>query len=355
MNLRRRMAVLYALIVLTCLLLLGLAHHEFIREPRWRKQAGIPEPIHHEMIESIEVFFYSMIPIVLSICGWLIHRTLGPINSLTHGIEQIHAHNLREPLPRTGKDDDVDHLIDVFNNMKSRVDESFQQVREFTLHASHELKTPLTVMRAELETALASSTPWTTEQRDRLHSLHDEVQRLTRLVNDLTLLTKADAGLVALDAQPVDLGELLRECFEDTQALAEPHGVQVSLGQCAATVITGDRHRLRQLLLNLADNAARYNRPGGMVTLALRQAEGFAIIEIANTGAGIPPKLRERIFERFVRGDEARRKAVDGCGLGLAICQWIVQAHHGHIGVVSVPDATTTVTVHLPLHYSSAS
>jgi signal transduction histidine kinase len=168
-------------------------------------------------------------------------------------------------------------------------------------------------------------------------------------VDGLTLLAKADAGQIILAMEPVRLDELARDNFADAQILAEPHGIQVELSNCEAISIRGDRHRLRQLLLNLADNAVKYNQPRGRVTMSLRRAENSAEFKITNTGPGIPPEILPRVFDRFFRGDPAHSQSVDGCGLGLSIAQWIVSAHNGTIKIESAPSKLTTVTVRLPL------
>jgi signal transduction histidine kinase len=141
----------------------------------------------------------------------------------------------------------------------------------------------------------------------------------------------------------------VRDNFADAQILAEPQGIQVELTACEEITVRGDRHRLRQLLLNLADNAVKYNQPEGRVTMNLRRSNGAAEFTIANTGAGIPPEILPRVFDRFFRGDPAHSPAVDGCGLGLSIVQWIVSAHDGSVKIESVPSKITTVTVRLPL------
>jgi signal transduction histidine kinase len=232
--------------------------------------------------------------------------------------------------------------------MTGRLDRSFLRMREFTLHASHELKTPLTVIHGELETALQGD-PLPAPQRERLESQLDEVQRLTKIVDGLTLLTKADAGQIPLAREPVHLDELVRETFADAQSLARPHGTQVTLAACEDVTVTGDRHRLRQLLLNLADNAIKYNEPHGSLTLALRRTAGAAEITIANTGKTIAPEILPRIFEPFFRGDASHSNAVPGCGLGLSIARWIAAAHGGKIQITSAPGQPTTATVCLPL------
>jgi signal transduction histidine kinase len=350
MTLRSKLALRYGAIIGVCLLLLGgLAYHEFVTEPRQRQIYKIPELPEMAFTEWVEVFCYGMIPVVLAAGWWIMRKTLAPLCELAHNVERIHADNLREPLRRTGNGDEVDRLTEVFNGMTARLNHSFQQIREFTLHASHELKTPLTIMRVQLETMLEEDQALSPAQVEWLECELNEVQRMSKIVDSLALLTKAEAGLVKLEQQEVTLGGLVRECFEDAQILAEPQSVRVTLADCEATQISGDRDRLRQLLLNLTDNAIKYNRPGGSVTLALRQRDGQAEIEITNTGEGVPPELQARVFDRFVRGEEARSRAIEGSGLGLSISRWIVGAHGGTIEMTSRAGQSTTVTVRLPL------
>lgn len=350
MRLRDRLALRYALVAGLCLVLLGgLVYHEFVTEPRERKALGIPELPESDWGEYAEVFFYGMIPVVLAGGWWLMRRTLAPLSQFTEAVKAVDAEHLRVPLPRTGNGDEVDRLTEVFNSMAERLDNSFQQIRHFTLHASHELKTPLTIMRVQLESKLRDTQSLPPEQIVWLECEWEEVQRLSRIVDALTFLTKADSGLIALEQKLVPLGELVRESFEDAQILAEPSRVTTVLTECQAAEVVGDRDRLRQLLLNLTDNAIKYNQPGGLVEIALRKAGDEAQIMITNTGKGVPEELQPKLFERFVRGDEARHRAIEGCGLGLAICRWIVQAHHGSIRISSIPEKSTTVLVCLPL------
>jgi len=271
---------------------------------------------------------------------------MAPVASLTQAAARISEANLHEQLPRTGNGDELDRLTEVFNAMIARLDGSFQRIREFTLHASHELKTPLTVMHGELETALHDEAG---ADRERLLSQLDEVQRLTKIVDGLSLLTKADAGLITLKSETVRLDELVRDSFADAQILAQPHEVKAELGRCDEISISGDRHRLRQLLLNLTDNATKYNQPQGRVNIELARVDKTAELKITNTGPGIPPELQGRVFERFFRGDASHANTVDGCGLGLSIAQWIVTAHGGTIQVASEPGKLTIVTVRLPV------
>jgi len=348
-RLRQRLALHYGAVVVVALSLLsGLIYHEFRTEERLRRFLPPERQAEAEWGDTTELVVYSMIPFILVAGWWLTRRSLHPLTTFARTVEQVDVESLRQPIERTGNGDEVDRLASAFNTMAERLGRSFQEIREFTLHASHELKTPLTVMRAELETALLDAENGPARHRECLNSLSDEVDRLTKIVDALTLLRKADAGQVSLEHEPVRLKELIEESYEDAKILAEPHRVKASLSECADLTVVGDRHRLRQLLLNLVDNAVKYNVPDGTVSLGLRRAGDLAEIEIVNTGDGIPPSLQPRVFDRFVRGDEARRNAIDGCGLGLTIARWLAHAHHGTIELVSAPGRTKAV-VRLPL------
>ena len=145
------------------------------------------------------------------------------------------------------------------------------------------------------------------------------------------------------------MDEIVREAVEDAQHLAQGREVQVGLAECEDLTVRGDRHRLRQLLLNLTDNAIKYNSPRGSVTVGLRRAGDFAELRVANTGPGIPAEILPKVFDRFFRGDASHGSAVEGSGLGLSIAQWIVHSHDGSIRIESEEKGPTTVTVSLPL------
>ncbi len=263
-------------------------------------------------------------------------------------MEQLSESNLNVQLPLRGSGDELDRLTVVFNDMAVRLGDSFRRMREFTLRASHELKTPLTIMRSSMETAL-SGQQMSPEQKERLHGELDEVDRLATIVDGLTLLTKADAGLITLKQEHVRLDLLLREIFNDGQVLARPVNVNVRLDVCEEATIAGDSNRLRQMLLNLVDNAVKYNQPGGSVALSLKHSGRWAEIAIANTGPGVPVVLLPRLFDPFFRVDASHTREIDGCGLGLPIVQWIVTAHGGTVIMTSHPGELTTAKVLLPL------
>ena len=199
-------------------------------------------------------------------------------------------------------------------------------------------------MHGELETALQKES-LSAPERERLESELSEVQRLTKIVDGLTLLTKADAGQIRLAREPVRLDELVSEACADAQTLARSEEIEIELVNCEELTIKGDRHRLRQVLLNLTDNAVKYNQTRGRVTLSLRKTEQSAELTIANTGPGIPAENLPKLFEPFYRGDPSHNNAVDGCGLGLSICRWIVTAHGGTIQVRCEPGGLTIVVV----------
>ena len=357
MTIRTRLSLWYATIMFVSLLVMGvLTYRQFAPEPRSHSPVSIAEPTEEETDESdfretLRILLWCGVPAAaLALAGgWLLmRRALSPVVALTAASGEITESNLRRQLPRSGNGDELDRLTEVFNAMTTRLDDSFQRVREFTLHASHELKTPLTVLHGELETELRDE-KLPAAQRERLASQLDEVQRLSKIVDGLTLLTKADAGQVPLGHEPVRLDEVVRDTFADAQILAEPRGVKVELTACEELNVRGDRHRLRQLLLNLADNAIKYDEPRGRVTMTLRRVAESAEFTITNTGPGIPPELLPKVFDRFFRGDASHNSAVEGCGLGLSIAKWIVSAHGGSIQIASEPAKSTVVTVRLPV------
>ena len=357
MTIRTRLTLWFAGVLFASLVAMGVfSYFELIAEPRSKTPGHGANAKEEDADESgwsdiIGILAWCGLPaLALGLGGgwWLMRKAMAPVAALTHAAERLNEHHLEEQLPRTGDGDELDRLTEVFNAMTERLNDSFVRIRQFTLHASHELKTPLTVMHGELETALREGS-LTAPQRQRLESELDEVQRLTKIVDGLTLLTKADAGQITLAREPVRLDELVREAAADGQSLARPYGIQVKLEVCDEATVTGDHHRLRQLLLNLTDNAIKYNQPKGTMILSLRRGSDCAELKVANTGHGITPEILPRIFEPFFRGDSSHSQSVEGCGLGLSIARWIAGAHGGTIQVTSEPNQLTTAILRLPL------
>jgi signal transduction histidine kinase len=349
MTIRRRLTLWYAVVLTVSLVLIAGGTFREIDEQM--REENRPRPDRKALGETGELLLQVGLPaLILGLAGgwWLTRRALAPVTALTQAAERIDERNLGEQLPRSHNGDELDRLTDVLNHMTARLNDSFTRIRDFTLHASHELKTPVTVLCGETETELRDDSLAPT-RRERAASQLEELRRLAAIVDGLTLLAKADAGLVPLTSAPVRLDALVRDSFDDAQILAHEAGITVELKQCEEVTVTGDAHRLRQLLLNLADNAVKYNQPDGSITLSLHRAGTAAEFSIANTGPGIPAEKLPLVFDRFFRGDPAHNNLVEGCGLGLSIAKWIVSAHHGTIQIESTPSKLTTVLLRLPL------
>jgi signal transduction histidine kinase len=347
---RTRLTLWYAGVLLATLGLLGGGlYYELVIERRQARAEGHRQvPVREEINEVLG--FYALPALLITVLGgwWLTRKALAPVAALTEAVATTHAQNLRARLPRSGNGDELDRLTEVFNGMLGRLEDSFAREREFTLHASHELKTPLTVMRGQVETALRDEA-LTPAQRELFTSQLEEIQRLAGIVEGLSFLAKADAGQLKLGQEPVRLDELVEDSFADAQILARPTDLRLTLESCEPATVTGDRHRLRQLLLILTDNAIRYNISGGSFRLGLRRQPRAAELILTNTGYGLSEDQIPRVFDRFFRGDPAHNPNVEGSGLGLSIAQWIVTAHGGTIHFLSNLNQLTTVTVRLPL------
>ena len=352
MTIRTKLTLWYAAVLFASLTLCGgLLYNEWVLEPQKHHRSEGREDPREGMSDLLQNLLFSALPAaVLGLGGgWLLTRkALSPVAALTETARRVSESNLGVRLPRSGNGDELDRLTEVFNAMILRLDNSFQRIREFTLRASHELKTPLTIMRAGLESSLVVE-GLSGEMNERILDQLDEIDRLTKIVDGLTLLTKADASLVKVASEPVALDRLVEESYQDGRILALPNGVSMTLLACEAMVVTGDANRLRQLLLNLVDNAIKYNREGGSVTLELRREDGRASLSISNTGETLSPELCEQAFEPFFRGDASHSRAIDGCGLGLSIARWIVTSHGGAITLSSPAEGVTRLLVSLPL------
>ena len=285
--------------------------------------------------------------------GWLLaHRALTPVDQMTTAAQRIGAERLAERLEETGTGDELDRLATTLNAMLSRLDDAFRQIRQFSADASHELQTPLTILKGELEVALRS--PRSPEAYQHiLESALEEIDRIAVLVDGLMLLARADAGVLRMDHQPVELHQLIHEVYGQTKVLANTKSVTLSLGTIEPVVIQGDYERLRRLLLNLIDNGIKYTPAGGQVTLSLRQCDEWVLLDVTDTGIGLFPTEQDRIFQRFYRTDSARNQGASGSGLGLCIAHSIANAHGGAIDLESTPGQGSTFTVRLPLTASS--
>jgi heavy metal sensor kinase len=270
-------------------------------------------------------------------------RALRPIDTITQTALAIsRADDLDKRIPEAGPQDEVGRLVKTFNIMLDRLEGLFRGQQRFIADISHELRTPLTTIRGNVDLMRHMKSV----DEESLNAIQAESDRMTRMVGDLLLLAQADAGQT-IRRERVELDTLLLEVYRQMQPMLE--GVELSIGEEDQAAVMGDTDRLKQLLLNLVDNARKYTPKGGQVTLGLRCEPGWAVLTVADTGIGIPTQDLPHIFGRFYRVDKARSRVAGGAGLGLSIVQWIAQAHGGKIGVQSEPGHGTTFTVRLPL------
>src|SRR3989441_6106512 len=287
----------------------------------------------------------------LVVGSWIARRALEPVDRIISEVREItDGRSLHRRLAEPMVKDELGPLAETLNQMMTRLERSFAALRRFTADASHELKTPLTVLRGGVERAI---TPPGLPQ-DTLATLEEtlqEIKRMTELVEALLTLARADEGIAPLHLEPVDLRSILEEARETGELLAEQAGVEMDLATPPEPVIVPvDASRIRQLILNLVTNAVKYTPSGGSVRMQLGQSNGRVTLTVADTGIGIAAGDLPHIFDRFWRADSARTRTGErpGAGLGLAICKWIAEAHGGTIEVQSRPGRGTTFTVTLP-------
>jgi two-component system, OmpR family, sensor kinase len=242
--------------------------------------------------------------------------------------------------------DELGQMAETFNEMLASLEEAYSAQQRFTADASHELRAPLTAIRGNLDLLDRVKDMPEDERQETVQRVRREVERLSRLVNDLLILARADAGQ-ELELRPVELDSLVLDAHRQVQGLAD--GVAVRLEHLEPVVVQGDQDSLRQLVLILLDNALRYTRPGGHVSLGLRSEAPWAVVEVKDTGMGIRPEDLPHIFERFWRADAARSRDGGGTGLGLAIAKWIVDRQGGEVLVTSTPGVGSCFAVRLPL------
>lgn len=302
----------------------------------------------------------SVVGVLLSaIMGAILaRRALHPIHTITQTAVQItRADDLDRRIPHLGPPDEVGQLAGAFNEMLERLESIFRAQRRFVADVSHELRTPLTTIRGNVDLLrrMGGKDPAS------LNAIQNESDRMTRLVGDLLLLAKADAGHLPIAREEIQIDALLAEVAHQTRMLADQR-LQVSL-ECPESedaeplIVMGDADRLKQLLLNLADNATKHTPDGGQVSLGLAQMEGWVRLTVADTGSGIPPEDLPHIFERFYRAEKSRWRKPTlseespgvGVGLGLSIARWIAETHGGHIEVQSELGKGSAFHVWLPL------
>lgn len=309
-----------------------------------------------EMMEEAGGVFAWLIPLAILLASgggyFLARKSLAPVVAMSSQAGRIGAANLHERLAVQNGKDELGHLAGSFNHLLDRLSESFDRQRRFMADASHELRTPVAILRGESEVALSQQVRSPGEYRESLDVMHHEAERLTRIVEDLFTLTRADAGQYPLQPSDLYLDELVAECVHSARTLAQAKKISLTFEGAAESPIHADESLVRRMLLNLLDNAIKYTPDFGKVTVSFQRNGKEYVVNIADTGCGIPAELRPRIFERFFRADRARSHSENdggGAGLGLAISRWIAEAHHGRLELTRCDSTGSTFSAYLPV------
>jgi two-component system OmpR family sensor kinase len=316
----------------------------------------------HDQEDLLEGASYALliaVPLALllaSVGGYFLARkSLAPVVRMSATAARIGAANLHERLPVANERDELGGLARVINALLARLDASFEQQRRFMADASHELRTPITIMRSEAEVALSQPQTTNAELRESIAIFKDETKRLTGIVEDLFLLARADAGQYKLTPKEFYLDELAGEVTRAVRTLVAEKGLTLQTDAAEEMPFRGDENLLRRLLLNLVDNAIKYTPRGGTVTVSCKREASRYIVTVSDTGMGIPAEAQPHIFERFYRADSARSRAEDyragltsGAGLGLSIARWVAEAHDGTLDLLKSSEAGSIFQLVLP-------
>ncbi|MBI4604502.1 MAG: HAMP domain-containing protein [Planctomycetes bacterium] len=309
------------------------------------------ERLRHELWELLGLLALGFVIAVgaAGVSGYVLaRRALAPVGRMAEQAVKVTADRLGERLPVANPDDELGQLASVFNQTFARLEKSFEQLRRFTADASHELRTPLTAIRSVGEVGLREPRD-ERSYRDIIGSMLEEVDRLARLVEQLLMLSRADAGHVKLSREPVDLAELAREVAEHLAVLAEEKKQVIQVGDDGVVMTEVDRLVLRQALINLYDNAIKYSPERSAISVSVRAKDLSAILEVKDSGIGIPRESQKHVFERFYRVDKGRSRGLGGTGLGLSIARWAVEVHGGLIEFESEVGKGSTFRIVLPL------
>ena len=298
----------------------------------------------------VSLFIGLFVVLALAIWGgfWVIKWALAPVKKITATAEEITSHHLDKRLPIVDTGDEIANLSKTLNQMISRLEESFQSINRFTADASHELRTPLTIIRGELETALLDNS-LSKNVRETIYSLIEETDNLSKIVQCLLSLSRLDAGRAQMECVRLDLADLVSTIADQMAPLADEKNVTLSAQMGRGAEVVGDRVRLKQVVVNLLDNAIKYTPEGGTVTVGVNVSDRQAQLEVSDTGPGIPGSDLPHVFDRFFRADRTRRGTIEGAGLGLSIVQSICTAHGGAVKAENHANGGCRFTVKLPL------
>jgi heavy metal sensor kinase len=313
------------------------------------------EPV-RSTLRTLAIILSLGLPIALALAAFggfvMAGRLLKPVAAITARAEKISAENLSERLPVENPRDEFGRLAGVMNMMLARLEGAFERLKRFTADASHELRTPLTVIQSVGEVALQEDLD-AAAYRDRIGSMLEEANRLTRLVENLLVLTRADSGHVPLGLMETDLVRLVERAAEDMRPLAEEKGQRLTLALGGPAIVRVDEATVRLALVNLLDNAIKYTLPSGTVTVGSKMRGNDFLIEVTDTGPGILPEHRDRIFDRFYRVEKDRTSQTGGAGLGLSIAKWAVEANGGRIELETREKQGSTFRLVFPVDPSN--
>lgn len=308
---------------------------------------SVPSTLHKTFQDPGHVFSVTFFVLLLftPLFGYVfMKRAFAPIHTLVKSARSITAEDLSHRIEGVNSRDEIGELADTFNEMIARLDESFQHVQQFSGDVAHELKTPLTALKGEVEVALRKDRP-PQEYRSILASVLENTDKLSQTVEDLLFLARLDARTISVMTDRASLDEILLEVYEITSTPARNKQIALNLQMLDTVEIAGDPGLIRRLLTNLVSNAIQYTPAGGKVDLALEASQHEACITVRDTGIGIPERALPHIFNRFYRVDQARSHGTGGSGLGLAIARKIAEAHDARITVESQVGKGTTFTV----------
>ncbi len=318
-------------------------------------EVGVATAAMQEALEHLLILLVLLIP-VLIVCAaaggyFLVNQALRPVDRLSRTAERLSLQNLTLRLPVLRSGDALERLSLALNNMLARLRDSVLTSRRFLADASHELRTPLTIIKGELQEVSRTTTLTSGEVRERVGSVLEEVERLEHLVSGLLALSRLDAGEARREWRVFDLAALARTTAEQMRLMAEDRGLTLEIVTTPASVC-GEAARIKQIIVNLLGNAIRFTPPGGAVSLRVLSIEDGSVLEIRDTGVGIPADALPRVFDRFYRVDEARSREDGGAGLGLSIVRAICVGHGAEIAVESRVGHGSCFRVHFPQHHA---
>ncbi len=300
----------------------------------------------------IIILVIDPILLILSFFGgyFLVNKTLLPVKTVVSSAKKITAEDLSHRIPPIGSRDEIGELVDTFNDMIERLDRSFRKIKQFSSDVSHEFKTPLTIIRGEIDVALRKKR-FKKDYIKTMESVHEEVVALQRVIENLLFLGGTESEGQNLPFRKVPLGKIVLEVFEDIQKIGEEKNIRFVLKEIQPIDIEGEATLLKRVFYNLFENAVKYTGEDGEVEILLEKETNAAKFSIKDTGIGITENELPHIFDRFYRVDKARSRRMGSAGLGLSIVRLIVQLHKGKVDVTSTPGKGSTFIVHLPLKF----